>query len=51
MSRITNLYKRIDQLRASYYELATKQESLLQMIAEAEVAEQVYNSKAIENST
>lgn len=51
MSRITNLYKRIDQLRARYYELATKQESLLQMIAEAEVAEQVYNSNAIENST
>lgn len=51
MSKHTSLYKRIDQLRARYYELAVNQDSLLQMISEAEVAEQVYNSNAIENST
>lgn len=38
-------------LRQRYYQVCTGKESLLQLIAESEVAEQVYNSNAIENST
>ncbi len=42
---------KINSLRERYYNLATGKESLLTLIAEAEVFEQVYNSNAIENST
>jgi len=41
----------IQQLRKRYYKDITGQESLLKIISETEVAEQVYNSNAIENST
>ncbi|OGJ41750.1 cell filamentation protein Fic, partial [Candidatus Peregrinibacteria bacterium RIFCSPLOWO2_01_FULL_48_20] len=37
--------------RERYYKAASGKESLIDLIAEAEVAEQVYNSNAIENST
>jgi Fic family protein len=43
--------KKIEELRGQYHQLAVGKESLLQMLAEAEVSEQVYNSNAIENST
>ncbi len=46
-----SIYKRIDLLRQQYYKFAVGKNSLLQLIGEAEVAEQVYNSNAIENST
>ncbi len=46
-----SIYKRIDLLRQFYYKFAVGKNSLLQLIGEAEVAEQVYNSNAIENST
>jgi len=46
-----SIFKRIDLLRQQYYKLAVDKSSLLQLIGEAEVAEQVYNSNAIENST
>ena len=45
------MFKKISELRKEYYKLAIGKEELLKMIAEAEVAEQVYNSNAIENST
>jgi len=41
----------IHQLRKKYYKSSHTQSSLLKMIGESEVSEQVYNSNAIENST
>jgi len=43
--------KQILLLREKYHKLAISKSSLLEMMAEAEVAEQVYNSNALENST
>ena len=43
--------RQIQTLRERYYQAAIGKESLIQLLAEAEVAEQVYNSNAIENST
>lgn len=51
MTRITSSYKKIISLRERYHKAAVGKDALLQLIAEAEVAEQVYNSNAIENST
>ena len=51
MARKTELYNKIAILRERYFRAAVNKASLLTMIAEAEVAEQVYNSNAIENST
>ncbi|MEA3287806.1 MAG: Fic family protein [Candidatus Marinimicrobia bacterium] len=46
-----SIYKTINLLRARYYEAAIRKDQLLKLISEAEIAEQVYNSNAIENST
>ena len=46
-----SVYKKINSLRERYYQSARNKESLLKLISEAEVPEQVYNSNAIENST
>jgi Fic family protein len=43
--------KRIQVLQARYHKSAIDKEALLKLIYESEVAEQVYNSNAIENST
>jgi Fic family protein len=51
MAKVLNVYNKIKSLRARYYSVSTGKNSLLTLIAEAEVAEQVYNSNAIENST
>lgn len=51
MAKTLTAYKRIASLRERYYGVSTGKDSLLQLINEAEVAEQVYNSNAIENST
>jgi len=51
MSKILSVYKKITELRQKYYQLAQNKQALLKMIGEAEIAEQVYNSNAIENST
>jgi len=51
MPKVSSFFNRITNLRANYYQLAVGKESLIQLIAESEVAEQVYNSNAIENST
>jgi len=42
---------KINTLRKEYFQLAVGKASLLKLIAESEVYEQVYNSNAIENST
>ncbi len=51
MAKVLTVFKRIKSLRERYYSLSTGKESLLTLILEAEVSEQVYNSNAIENST
>lgn len=51
MANKLSIYKRVQELRRQYGELAVGKASLLQILDEAEVAEQVYNSNAIENST
>lgn len=51
MAKISHVYKAVQQLRHRYYTVATGKESLIRMISEAEVSEQVFNSNAIENST
>ena len=43
--------KQVLELQAQYQALKPAKESLLQIIDEAEIAESVYNSNAIENST
>ena len=45
------ILKRIHSLQRQFLELSLGKESLLQLLYEAEVSEQVYNSNAIENST
>lgn len=51
MTKILNVYNKINSLRERYYKAAINKEALISLIAEAEVADQVYNSNAIENST
>ena len=51
MANILNVFSKISLLRQRYYQASTGKEALIQLISEAEVAEQVYNSNAIENST
>ncbi|MFA6118711.1 MAG: Fic family protein [Parachlamydiales bacterium] len=51
MVKILSIYNKIDALRARYFQAAAGKDELLKIISEAEVAEHVYNSNAIENST
>jgi Fic family protein len=51
VSKISGIPKKIIDLRKRYYHAIKDKESLLTLIAEAEISEQVYHSNAIENST
>ncbi len=51
MVKILNVFGKIQFLRERYFKSAVKKEALLKVISETEIAEQVYNSNAIENST
>ncbi|PIU73579.1 cell filamentation protein Fic [Candidatus Shapirobacteria bacterium CG06_land_8_20_14_3_00_40_12] len=51
MANILNVFNKISLLRERYYQTSTGKEALIKLVTEAEVAEQVYNSNAIENST
>ena len=51
MAKVSAVFKKIPALRERYYRAAAGKEALIALIGEAEVAEQVYNSNAIENST
>ncbi|MCK5760528.1 MAG: Fic family protein [Candidatus Delongbacteria bacterium] len=51
MTKKLEVYGKINTLRERYYKVSRKKESLLNILDEAEIAEQVYNSNAIENST
>lgn len=51
MAKTLNVFNKINSLRERYYKASSGKEALISLIAETEVAEQVYNSNAIENST
>jgi len=51
MAKTLNVFNKVNSLRERYYEASFGKGALIKLIAEAEVAEQVYNSNAIENST
>lgn len=50
MAKVASIFNKISNLRERYYALSIGKQALLALISEAEVAEQVYNSNAIENS-
>lgn len=51
MAKILNVFNKINSLRERYYKASIGKSALINLISETEVAEQVYNSNAIENST
>ena len=51
MAKTLNVFNKINLLRERYYNASTGKDEFVRILAEAEVAEQVYNSNAIENST
>lgn len=51
MAKTLKVFNKINSLRERYYKSSLGKEALIKLIAETEVAEQVYNSNAIENST
>lgn len=51
MPRTDAFFTRIESLRKRYFLAVPGKESLIKIIAEAEIPEHVYNSNAIENST
>lgn len=51
MVKILHVFNRISSLRERYYAASTGKQSLIKVLSEAEIAEQVYNSNAIENNT
>lgn len=51
MVKILTVLKKTNSLRQRYYRASVGKQSLITLISEAEIAEQVYNSNAIENST
>ena len=51
MVKILHVFNTINSLRERYYAASTGKQSLIKILSEAEIAEQVYNSNAIENNT
>lgn len=51
MAKTIAVFGKINDLRERYYKASPGKDALLRFVNEAEVAEQVYNSNAIENST
>jgi len=51
MAKTLNVFNKIHSLRERYYKASTHKDALIKIVSEAEVAEQVYNSNAIENNT
>jgi len=51
MSKTLSVFNKIKFLRERYYKAAVGKEALITLISETEVAEQVYNSNAIESNT
>ena len=50
MTKILSVFNKVNFLRERYYKASIGKDALLKLISEAEIAEQVYNSNAIENS-
>ncbi len=51
MAKTPRAFNKINLLRERYYNAAIGKDALIKLIGEAEIADQVYNSNAIENST
>ncbi len=51
MTKKSTVFSKINTLRERYYKASIGKEALIKLIGEAEIADQVYNSNAIENST
>ncbi len=51
MAKTSFAFNKINLLRERYYKASIGKDALITLLSEAEVAEQVYNSNAIENST
>lgn len=51
MAKTLNVFNKVSSLRERYYKSSISKDALIKLIAESEVAEEVYNSNAIENST
>jgi len=51
MAKTQAIFNQITTLRERYYKAKQGKDSILSLISEAEIPEQVYNSNAIENST
>src|SRR3989344_5329357 len=51
MAKISSVFNKISLLRERYYKASTGKGAFIKLVGEAEVADQVYNSNAIENST
>jgi Fic family protein len=51
MAKVSAVFNKISLLRERYYKASTGKEALIRLVSEAETADQVYNSNAIENST
>ncbi len=51
MTKYSNVFNKIEILRNRYYKSSKNKDSLLELLRDTEVSEQVYNSNAIENST
>jgi Fic family protein len=51
MAKVLHIFSTINRLRERYYAASIGKQALIKILSEAEVAEQVYNSNAIENST
>jgi Fic family protein len=51
MAKTSAVFNKISSLRERYYKASIGKDALITLVGEAEVADQVYNSNAIENST
>lgn len=51
MAKTPAVFNKINLLRERYYRASIGKDALIALVSEAEVADQVYNSNAIENST
>ena len=50
MVKISAVFNKINSLRERYYKASIDKKALIKLVSEAEIADQVYNSNAIENS-
>jgi Fic family protein len=51
MVKISAVFNKISILRKRYYKASSGKEAIVRLVGEAEIADHVYNSNAIENST